>query len=281
MSEDNKYNHTGYKVDKDNFSWLYEVVERNAKVIGIDIESEGIEVRLIGDSDVPNLKDLKNNANMNSAGKTMFIGTDFLTKLSKTAKNSDNFYSVLGGIIKHELQHYVDHKNRLYYYRDALEMIPDIISGEYSRKMKVLECRADFVNAGNRDFIEFLKNSDPLNIDTYVLHTSSNDRIRSLMIQSYIKEHTKSESNPDGITLTPNDVEFNEKGEFSITNKEKLHAIPAEVLIAAYNEAERSIPKYINSNVPEEEGRVDGFSMPSVPLKPKSQELDRRKGVGP
>ncbi len=100
------------------------------------------------------------------------------------------------------------------------------------------------------------------------------------MIQSYIKEHTKSEANPNGIELTPDYVEFNERCQFSIINKDKLHAIPAEVLIEGYNKAERNVPKHIHHSLPEEVGRV--FSVPSVPLKPKAkQNWDARKGMEP
>lgn len=267
-----------YKVEKDNlFAWLYDIVEKNAKDLGLDIGKEGIKVSFLRDIyDLPlkelSLKDLKNNASMRFKDKKMYIGTDFLLELSKRVKNPDNFDAALEGVIRHELQHYKDYKKGI-----IKEWYPS--EDELNREGKKHECRADFVSPGNEGWIEFHKKNDFFYIPEK--HPSGSERMQSLVMQSHIKEHTKSEANPDGITLTPDDVEFNGKCEFSITNKDKLHAIPAEVLVEAYNKAERNVPKHLHHSSPEEKiGRV--FSVQSVPQKPKAkQNWDARKGMEP
>ena len=279
MNEYTGYKTTEYKVDKDNFSWLYDIVKKNAKDIGLDIEKEGIKVSFFIDSDNPSLKGYKNNAAMSYFSKTLYIGIDYPTRISERVKNPDNFDAALEGVIKHELQHYKDFKQG--YYNDLFSIALQgpfaqyLLSDEISRFKKINECRADFVNIGNDGFIDYRQNND--SFYTGSTHPSGLDRMRSLMIQSHIKEKTKRESNPDGIILTPNDVEFNGKCEFSITNKDKLYAIPAEVLVEAYNKAERSVPKHRHVSLPEEEP-AKVFSG----LKPKAQQnWDARKGVGP
>lgn len=263
------------KVDKDNNPWLYDIVEKNAKDLGLDLEKEGIKVSLFKDSDDRSLKYLIGSASIDFFTKKMYIGTDFLTGLSERVKDPDNFNSALEAVIRHELWHYIDYKNGRYPYKGLLEYEYASSSGEFNRINKINECRADYVNPGNEGYIEYHRNNDLFY--TSSRHPSGSDRMRSLMIQSYIKEKTKSESNPDGIILTPNDVEFNEKCECSIINKDKLFAISADVLIEAYNKAERSVPKYIHVSSPQEEP-AKVFSG----LKPIAQQnWDARKGVGP
>ena len=250
----------------DKNSLLYKFVEKQAKELGLDMEKEGIKVEVIrGSKTGPGYMDYEN--------KILGLDIDLLNKIAganKIIESDSNSLDILGGIIKHELQHYKDEKKGYFLELNNNRRASD---GEYKKGIKIGECRADSVTQDNEGFKNFYRSLADLEKsgDSYDTHPLSGDRVKALVIQSYIKKET-------GIELKLEDIKFNDKCEFSITNKEKLHSIPAEVLVEAYQKAENKSDVY--TDLVSRWGFIESPSIPSVPHKPKTQQDKNITGAG-
>ncbi len=221
------------EVDKKNFPVTYEFVRKEAERLGVDIEKEGFKIHLTPWSE-DRVSSYNNNAEIDVNNKTITIGQSILHGISKDPRLSAE---ALRGVIGHEIQHYIDHKSKSHAEPEGLwEKIKKLNPfGDKNASHKASECRADFANPGNEGLMELNSKNVVKNFnDGGITHPLDSDRLRSLMIQSYIKEKT-------GVTLTPQDVEHNGSCEFKIINKEKLDKIPPNVLTDARDLAEHDV----------------------------------------
>lgn len=270
--ESREFGYVGKPLDKN--SELYKLVEKQGKELGVDIEKDGIKVVVMSGS--------KGGASMDFRAKTMSIDKSFLKidSVLEDPKADANRLASLVGVIKHETQHYKDFKEG-HYDHDLVDRILDPVTGKLSTIQKTGECRADLAATGNKGFEELHElNSMMEDGHRSKTHPEGIDRFKALIIKSEIEKET-------GIALKPNDVKFNDKCEFSITNKDKLHAIPPDVLVKAYEKAEdkaRSV-KEAGERIKEVLGTMqeikDGtFVVPSALPSPQVQQEKSTSSVG-
>lgn len=263
----------GYINEKDSPA-LYGFVSSQAKELGIDIQKEGIKV-FITDAPIVEAR-----FKIHGDNKTLSLNKELFGVRPDSKPGHPAPYSIgaVAGNIKHELQHYKDYKDGHYSFGSQLKEFIASGGGIHSQK-RVNECRADFVSPGNEAYIESHAIEAALNGEGGDnTHPKNTDRVKALIIQSYIKEKT-------GIELTPDDVKFNRNCEFSITNKEKLHAIPPDVLLDAYNISEKkakSLEDLAQSPAEDfrkiimamEEIRARDMTPSTTPVKPRKQAVD-------
>lgn len=213
----------GRIIDNQTSPPLYEYIKNQAKDMGMDIEKEGIKIIIVSHKDLPHA-----DAAVLFGKKTILLRDDLFRKDTE-ADTLDALIEMdkFTRTIRHEVQHCIDEKNGFY---DGL-LDPNArraSDGYYSQVKKIGECRANFVSPNNTlSAVNFLLSAEHNLPNEWPSFTEA---YTSLFLQDYIRNKT-------GKVLKVGDVKFNEKCEFSITNKDILHDIPPEVLLAADNAA--------------------------------------------
>ena len=176
---DEAFRKVGY-LDKKQAPVLYEVVSKQAKELGIDMEKDGIKIYIMGGDKNDPLDLDAHNLKMSRDGKTLYIGqkvfgSDYAFKPDHPEMFS---LSAFEGDMRHELQHHNDLKEGRY---GALPGLKEFLSsGDFKALRKANECRADFASPGNEGRIEELSTQTAMfglfaENDT---HPSASDRPR-------------------------------------------------------------------------------------------------------